>query len=184
MPIPFHDSEDIREMGAAAFFHVEPPQDARNAWTGALFVINARGEPLEFAYNRVELLSGLLWRPGDRDPAAARRLAASLFEEVTLEPRMLFCLAGSAAAEAVNGEGQFQISIPVGRVGGAEGERVQTLDREGHPVETSVAWPAPLPEGADKLFQRLAQRGLLLEPFHRAERGLREVYGAAPDEEA
>src|SRR5260370_23478262 len=93
LPIPFHDAEDIEELGAAAFLHVEQPAPGSPERFGALLFINARGEPLEFVYNRIELMSDVLWRPTDRARALLRRLAATLFHEATLVPAVLLCRA-------------------------------------------------------------------------------------------
>ena len=55
---------------------------------------------------------------------------------------------------------------------------VTTADSAGQFRETHVFWtPGPPAGPASALFARLAERGLLLEPFDRAGIGLREVYG-------
>ena len=46
----------------------------------ALFQVNARGAPVEFTYNRLDLPSGGLWRPEQLEREAAKALARSLFE--------------------------------------------------------------------------------------------------------
>ncbi len=96
VPIPFQDAADLEALGAAAFLKIEPAgrvgggESSQRAGRGegggepnrlagptgvrgALFLINARGEPLEFAYNRVETPSTFLWRT--QRSAAPRRAA-------------------------------------------------------------------------------------------------------------
>ena len=54
---------------------------------------------------------------------------------------------------------------------------VETIDSLGEFHDVRLFWNSAPPVGpAATLFERLAQRGLLLEPFERAEQGLREVY--------
>lgn len=213
MPIPFHDAEEIDALGAAAFLHVVParpggaaPADAAGGadWLGALFFINARGEPLEFAHNRIALMGSLLWRPADREQAAVRRLAMTLFQAATLTPAFLLCRAGTVGPHLFGPGGQLSLDVPVGRVAaadeavgytGAESqERVATADGVGQACEAHVFWTpgppavsagaAPANRAAAALFARLARHGLLFEPFERAENGLREVYGDLLPEEA
>jgi hypothetical protein len=188
VPIPFHDAEDIAELGAAAFLHVEQPSPGSPERFGALFFINARGEPLEFVYNRIELMSDILWRPTDRSRAALRRLVATLFHEATLIPTLLLCRADAIDPHLFGPAGQITLEIPVGRIataaeaigysGAEKEEMVATEDSQGQAQEAHVFWTPGPPDGvAADLFARLAGRGLLLEPFERAAKGLREVYG-------
>jgi hypothetical protein len=79
-----------------------------------------------------------------------------------------------------------QLEIPVARVT-PHGPTSWIVDRETGevlqdetPPAALVAWqPAPPAAGsaARRLFAHLSLHGLLLEPFERAEVGLREVYG-------
>jgi hypothetical protein len=188
MPIPFHDVEEIEELGAAAFLHVEQPAPGSAERFGALLFINARGEPLEFVYNHLELLSDVLWRPADRTRAAVRRLAATLFHAATLTPALLLCRADVVDPHLFGPAGHLSLEISAGRIATAaeavgyagveQQETVATADSAGQLQETHVFWtPAPPGGAAAALFARLADRGLLLEPFDRAGVGLREVYG-------
>lgn len=187
MPIPFHDTEDLETLGAAAFLHVEQPPGSPQRY-GALFFINARGEPLEFVYNRIELLSDVLWRPIDRARSAVRRLAVTLFHEASLTPALLLCRADTIDPHLFGPAAQVALAMPVGRIatagqavgysGSEEQETVETADSEGEVHEAHVFWTPGPPEGeAADLFARLARRGLLLEPFERAGKGLRELFG-------
>lgn len=192
MPISFHDDSEVEELGHALFLHVWRASESE--WLGALLFLNARGEPLEFVYNRIELLSGVLWRPADRERAAIRRLALTLFSAATLSPALLLCRANVVPPHLLGAGGQIELEVPVGRiatppeaVGYGGGEQQQSVavpseaaaSSEGEPDEVHLFWnPAPQGEAA-RLFARLAERGLLLEPFERAARGLSEAYGEA-----
>ncbi len=187
LPVPFHDAEDIAELGAAAFLHMLPSREGAQR-LGALLFINARGEPLEFAYNRIELMQNMLWRAADQQQAAARRLALSLFEAVTLVPALLLCRADVIGPHLFGAADGLSLCIPVGRLaaadesvgylGSEEQVVVETIDDNGECHDTHLFWtPAPPSGAAATLFEKLVARNLLLEPFTRAEKGLREVYG-------
>jgi hypothetical protein len=65
------------------------------------------------------------------------------------------------------------------RTDASTGEIVEELG----PTPAHVSWhPAPPERGSveRQLFEHLSVHGLLLEPFERAEIGLREVYGPRP----
>ena len=187
MSIAFHDTDEIAQLGTAAFLHIAPPLPDDAHRYGALFILNARGEPLEFAYNRLELQQPALWRALDRDQAAIRRLALTLFDAVTLAPSLLLCRADRVGPH-IFGERGITLSIPVlrlapahalvGYVGGEERETVELIDENGVCEEVALFWTPRPPEGpVAELFTRLTERALTLEPFVRAQQGLCEVYG-------
>jgi hypothetical protein len=180
MPIPFRDIgfDDGGVLGSAAFLKVE--RSADNACSlGALFVISARGEPLEFGYNRVRVPQPFLWRQTDLRRYAERRLVSSLLAVCSQQPWLLLCLASDISAELFGDD--LQLEVPVARIGVRSvdiqtGEVIEDDDGQPH-----VAWqPGPPEEGssARRLFDHLSAHGLLLEPFERAVVGLREVYGS------
>ena len=77
MPIAFRDAADLDDLGLASFLRIE--RSARGStYLGALFTINARGEPIELVYNALETPHPLLWRPADLRRHAERRLTISL----------------------------------------------------------------------------------------------------------
>lgn len=176
MPIAFHDDESVHKLGFAAFLHLELDDEAAY---GALLFLNARGEPQEFVFNRLELLNSALWREPDRAPGAARRLCASLFPTATLTPRFLLFSPAQVSPVLFGGEGGIRLDIPAGAVWATaddDPEGVETFDGNGEVLRVRLAWtPAP---PADELLPLLIQRGLLAEPFQRAAAGLREVYDA------
>jgi hypothetical protein len=187
VPIPFHDVGDVDELGSAGFFKIETLRGNQPATVGAvagLLVINARGEPLEFAYNRVELRHPVLW--GDRVARChlQRRLVASLLSVCSHNPRLLVGLEDEIDADVFGRELRLEVSIVrIGTV--VPGERVvdyttgEVLD-EPSPL-IPVVWQPEQPldgSSAYRLFGRLRAHGLLLEPFERASLGLREVYSS------
>jgi hypothetical protein len=186
MPIAFSDVEEIDGLGSAAFLMVERRLDGA-CCLGALLIISARGEPLEFGYNRVRVPQPFLWRAADLRRYTDRRLTASLLSVCSQQPRLLLCL-GDEIGVQLFGE-DLQVEVPVARVGGSPapdrcvdpetGEVLQVDEWDG----PHVAWqPAPPHPGstARRLFEHLASHGLLLEPFERAVVGLREVFGPNP----
>ena len=186
MPIAYHDLEDINALGTAAFLQVVEGPSESNEWFGALLVLNARGEPLEFAYNRIALISNLFWRPADRVRAALRRLCATLFDAITHTPSFLLCRADRVDPHVFGAGGQIELSVPVGRVAtgeeavgyvGAEQQaKISTVSADAA-LEAHLFWTPGPPEGTGaQLFAHLAERGLIFEPFDRAAKGLREVY--------
>jgi hypothetical protein len=136
----------------------------------------------------VELLQHVLWRALDREQAAIRRLAVALFEAATLTPALLLCRADVVGPHVFGPAGGLALSIPVARLapagtaigysGGEAHDLVEAADEHGECLETHVYWTPDRPAGpACELFDRLVSRGLALEPFARAQDGLREVYG-------
>ncbi len=180
MSIPYTDATQQEAGGTAGFFRVVARGEHERR--GALFQVNARGEPVELAFNRLDLPASGLWRPQDLERQARRVLAMSLFEAARRTPLVLVCLAGEVDPPLFQEE--LHLQIPVCRVadqgeapapGPAEtAEGVHTQDRLAH-----VFWH-PAPPGAAspsrRLIDALAARGLLFEPFQRLLRGLDEAF--------
>jgi hypothetical protein len=181
MPIPFQDQEDLDGLGTAAFLLLEPSTEPVG-YRGALFQINARGEPVEFTENWVETPNTFLWRPADMRRAALRRLIASLFTLCPRVPRLIFCLAAQTPPELLTQD--ITTTVPMARIARASEMPIPVEVSE--PTDDQEAphlfwYPAPpaddTPERA--LVQALIRRGLLLEPFARASSGLDELFGEA-----
>src|SRR3954462_8717249 len=92
MPVPFRDADEFEELGAAGFLKIEQGSSP-SAFLAALFLVSARGEPLEFAYNRIETPNTVLWRPSDLRRYVERRLTASLLQLCSPVPGLLLSLA-------------------------------------------------------------------------------------------
>jgi hypothetical protein len=185
MPIPYRDADDLDELGTVAYLKIAPlPQNA--GYLGALFLINARGEPVEFTYNRIDTPQSFLWRQEDLHRHAARKLTASLFSLCPRTPRLLLCLAKEVGSELFCQD--IQVSIPVCRLAPtseiASPAEAEALDTVSASEPLHAFWfPGKPAEGAIelRLLQLLAARGILLEPFARASLGLQEVYQIEED---
>jgi hypothetical protein len=181
VPIAYRDAADLDDLGLASFLRIE--RSARGStYLGALFTINARGEPIELVYNALETPHPLLWRPADLRRHAERRLTTSLLTVAEAEPRLLFCLADEAGVELFSQD--IQVDVAVGRVERPAGLDPSPSSDEGMlptvPSSVHLFWqPGPPAEDSPEraLFEQLSARGLLLEPFDRAADALREVYG-------
>lgn len=146
-----------------------------------MFLVNARGEPLEFTYTRIDTPSTFLWRQNDIERHAMRKLTASLLSLCPRVPRVIFCLAEEVAADLFCED--IRVSIPVCRLA-SRAVPVAYTDRESkgtayEPEPLNLFWfpeqpSLGSPEG--KLFDRIVSTGLLLEPFERASAGLAEVF--------
>lgn len=186
MPIAYRDAADLDDLGLATFLRIEH-SGRGSTYLGALFTINARGEPIELVYNALETPHPLLWRPADLRRHAERRLTASLLSVAESEPSLLLCLADEVSVELFSQD--IQVQLAVGRIERpADQERQPQSDERGLPAVPSAAhvfWqPGPPSEDSPEraLFEQLSARGLLLEPFDRAADALREVYGPRPAE--
>ena len=189
MPIPFTDDDldDLDGLGSAAFLKLDRSSD-NACCLGALFVISARGEPLEFGYNRVRVPQPFLWRPADLRRHAERRLTTSLLSVCSQQPRLLLCLESEVGSELFGQD--LHVELPIARIGvaGPLSRHVDTVTGEvlgEQEVPPQVTWqPVPPEDGSRerRLFDYLAGHGLLLEPFERAVVGLQEVYGPQPCE--
>ncbi len=180
MPVPFKVDEDIQELGSAAFLKLAR-LDGAFALAGALFLINGRGEPLEFAYNRIDLPESVLWRKTDLRRYGERKLAASLLGVCAGTPSLVLCLADEAASELFCQD--VRLAVPVARIGrttlAASHTAAESHEAIAHPEPVNLFWypgPPPADSSARQLLERLVAHGLLLEPFERAGRGLQEAY--------
>jgi hypothetical protein len=181
--VPFKDAAELEAGGTAAFLRVIPGRHERER-RAALFQVNARGAPVEFTFNRVDLPSAALWRPEQLEREATKALAASLFEAARRTPLVLVGLA--AELDPALFAEDLEVQIPVCRVAvdadgvpsDEMGEEVLCEDRRVH-----LFWrPAlPSPESPPRrLVTTLASRGLLLEPFERVLAGLDEALDREP----
>ena len=178
MPIPYRHDDDLERLGSAAFLHIEPEA---GGYRGALFLIDARGEPMEFAYNRIEVLQRFLWRDDQLRRHACRRLATTLFEVCPRVPTLLLCRASDVDPEVFSED--VRLSLPVARIADEAAVVGQTASEERETLASGALqlfWSgtAPAQESPERaLLDELARRGLLTEPFDRAVIGLSEVYG-------
>jgi hypothetical protein len=191
MPIPFTDFEELDGLGSAAFLKLQLQLELERSvagacWLGALLVISARGEPLEFGYNRVRVPEPFLWREADLRRYTERRLTTSLLSVCSQQPRLLLCMADEVSTGLFGQD--LQLEVPVIRVGESLTSHRRVDTQTGEVLGEEDPWPhvvwQPAPPAEDsmerRLFAHLAAHGLLLEPFERATAGLSEVYRPSP----
>ena len=181
MTVPFRDTAELDAGGTAAFLRIVHGRTEAER-RGALFQINARGEPVEFTFNLVELPSSALWRPEDLERQAVKSLTTSLFEGAKRTPLLLLCRA-TEVAPSLFGE-DLEVQIFVCRIATADdalvpdpGEAAEER-RSGEQV-VHLFWRPEVPGSESpprRLVATLAARGLLLEPFERALAGLEEAF--------
>lgn len=186
MPVPFRDADEVEELGAAGYLKIDASADG-SVFRGALFLVNARGEPLEFTYSKIETPNTFLWRQDDIRRHAIRKLTTSLLAACRKVPQFIICLADEIYHELFCNE--IQLSIPICRVASL----MKATSHSGLEIQATIDGPDPLhlfwfpSKPADesvehRLLTRLIARGLLHEPFDRALVGLREVYAAETEE--
>jgi hypothetical protein len=185
VPIDFRDAADFAELGTAAFLRIEREASSRG-FRGALLVINARGEPLDFVYCRVETKYSSLWRARDIARHATKELAKSLFATCSQNPRILLCVTTEIDSTLFSED--LPLSIPVGRASIADTSDNAPLlvspDATDSDRTPTILWVRDHPPAsflATRLFNELTRRGLIQEPLERARRGLHTVY---PDRSA
>ena len=181
MPVEFSDAEDISELGIAGFLRIEE-MPGGGAYRGAIFAVNARGEPIEFSYNSVEVPNSFLWRQSDIRRHAVRSIVTSVFQTCQSSPQLLVCLGREIDHEVFCSD--IRLAIPICRLVPALETVSHSPSEQVVPLSTddplNAFWNPERPiEGSTegRLFSRLVGAGLLLEPFDRVERGLAEVYG-------
>src|SRR3989304_3956065 len=180
MPIPYHDADELNDLGIAGYLKIQPAQE-ESGYLAALFLINARGEPIEFTYNRIETPHTFLWRQDYIRRHAMRKLTVSILSLCPKTPRLILCLAEEVISELFCQD--IQVSIPVCRLAPAievtsySGDESQDTLKDPEPM--NLFWFPNRPEENSieiRLLQELISRGLLVEPFERAAIGLQEVY--------
>lgn len=180
MPIPYRDADELDDLGIAGYLTIQPAQEG-SGYLAALFMINARGEPLEFTYNRIETPHTFLWRQVDLRRHAAKKLTTSLLSLCPKTPRLMLCCAEEVGSELFCQD--IQLAIPVCRIAPAikvfPYSATEIQDRIEAEEPLNLFWyPGKPPEDSIelKLLHELLGRGLLTEPFERSLIGLREVY--------
>ncbi|MHB0981311.1 MAG: hypothetical protein ACYC5Q_14795 [Thermoleophilia bacterium] len=156
-------------------------RDPAGGYDGVLFVMNSKGEPLEFVYSRIETPRTLLWRRRDLGRRAARELTTALFGAATSRPSVIL----AKADEVEPGFFVTEVETPIAtcRVAGQMASVSMGPDEHGEDVDAEglhLLWSSGSPqEGSAEraLVEALQSAGLLTEPFERAEAGLREARG-------
>ena len=179
MPVPFRDLRDEEGLGLAGYLRFFTEEDGRGM-RGALFLVNARGEPVDFAFSRIDLPASFLWRSGEAQRKAVASLAAVLFQACPKTPALLLALSDEVHPRLFTED--LLVEVPLCRVAEAEnipysaGELVETLSNTFH-----LFWVGQSPEpqsSGRRLLEALQARQLTTEPFQRAAHGIEEAFRA------
>ena len=180
MPIPFHDLGGDHPDVAVAYLRFVGKSRGGNI-QGALFVVSARGDPLEFCFTRANLPSGSLWHPGQAYRQAVAALSRALFDAVEHLPNLVLALAEETPSEVFSEDVAVQVPLClVGTQAEVVGEVPDIESAGGGPV--SLRWVTEEPSDNSQLgplVDSLRSRRLLLEPFERAAQGLEEAFGGS-----
>jgi hypothetical protein len=150
--------------------------DGRSIW-GAIFVANHWGDPLEFCFTRVEVGTGTFWRRDLAYRKAVALLVKALFEAASHAPDLVLVLAEEIPHDILADE--LEVQVPVCLAGNPAADGAPLDGSASGTASAVLQWingePAedtPL----SALVELLKARNLLLEPFHRAARGLEEAF--------
>ena len=177
MPIPFRDLGEDEPSGVAGFLRFISEPDGGGI-RSALFIMSARGEPIEFAFTRVDVPSGVLWRPGHARRQAVFALTKALFESASNRADVVLSLAEETPSSVFSDD--MRPDVPLCRVAFqdsaamAPSEKVQRLSES-----LLLYWTNGLPSSSSvsaRTVELLGQRQLLIEPFERAAQGIREAF--------
>jgi hypothetical protein len=174
MSIPFR-SFAIEEAGLAAYLRVLSDFGDDAETHGALLVINAIGEPVEFCFATLKPPTSALWRPSDLKRRTVAALTRALFDECGAQPRLLLGLASEIDSVLFRVDVRPAIAacrvIPGDPVDISEGEMATDQGPR-------LIWAGerPAPDSPERqLLNRLINHDLLAEPFIRAESALAEA---------
>ena len=181
MPVPFRDlTGDDEDLGLAGYLRFIDEPDARGV-RGCLFCVNARGEPIDFSFSRVDVPASFLWRAGDTKRRSVTALTKALFEACSKTPTLLLAKAGEAPARVF--EEDLTVRLPLCRVAGLNGAaHAPTGSAEPLSDTVHLFWVGdspPTDSPARHLLKLLNGRGLATEPFERAAVGLDEVFSTS-----
>lgn len=145
---------------------------------GALFLVNSRGEPMDFSFARVDIHASFLWRPGEAHRQAVTALCRTLFVAATHAPHLMVGLAEEVPAAVFTDD--LEVAVPLCRVAGPTAlAYASTESLEELPGAQHVFWVGRPPDAesdARSLLNALIARQGLVEPFERAALGLKEAY--------
>lgn len=177
MPVPFRDLRDEEGLGLAGYLRFVTEDDGRGI-RGALFLVNARGEPVDFAFSRIDLPASFLWRAGEAKRQAVASLAAVLFQACPKTPSLLLALSHEVHPRVFTED--LLVEVPLCRITEGDnvpypaGESMETLSDTVH-----LFWVGQVPDGEGpgrRLLEALHGRQLTIEPFERAARGIDEAF--------
>ena len=177
MPVPFRYLREDDGLGLAGYLRFVSEEDGRGM-RAALFLVNARGEPIDFTFSRIDVSASFLWRTGDAKRNAVSRLAATLFEACPRVPSLLIALSSEVHPRVFTED--LLLDVPICRVSDTgDVPRALSETEESLNGQVHLFWVAKPPEGnapARRVLESLQSGQMLLEPFDRAARGLEEAF--------
>lgn len=173
MSIPFR-SFATEEAGLAAYLRILSARGDNTEAQGALLVLNAIGEPVEFCFAALQPPASALWRPEDLRRRTAAALVRALFEECGAQPRLLLGLASEMDASLF----RLDVSPSIAACRVIPGDPADVVEGEmatDHGPRLIWAGERPGLDSPERhLLNRLINHDLLAEPFIRAETALAE----------
>ncbi len=165
MPITYRQAPKSSQSQCAAYIDVLWIASKRT-FHGALLVMDARGQPLEFVHNTLAAPSGFLWPAEQVRLIGVAELCHSLFKACRLEPLLLVCRDSLGTPDYC--KTAIAPSIPFAQIGKS-------------PSDDQFAWvwvngQPPQASAAFILAQDLRSHGFVAEPFRRVMAGLVELY--------
>lgn len=177
MPVPFRDLRNEDALGLIGYLRFVGEENRRGI-RGALFLINARGEPVDFAYSRIDVHASFLWRDGEAKRYAVASLTNVLFQACPKTPSLLMALADEVHPKLFTED--IHADVPICRVaGGADVERGPGEWPESLSDSIHLFWAGTAPErdsSAHRLLDLLIARQLIMEPFERLAIGIGEAF--------
>jgi len=177
MPIPFRDLSEEADLGLAGYLRFVEEPDGKGI-RAALFLVNGRGEPIDFTFNRVEIARPFLWRAGEPRRHALRALSKSLFTACAKEPVLLLALAEDVPPRVFTDD--IEVMVPLCRIARQSGlphAASEILESLGDSLELYwVGQAPPLDSATRRVLDCLRSRQSLTEPFDRAAAGIEEAF--------
>lgn len=177
MPITFRDHAEVEDVGLVGYLRFVADEQSASV-RGALFIINGRGEPVDFSFSRAGIQASFLWRNGEAQRHAIRALSASLFSGCGKEPSLLLARAEEVPPLLLSED--LEVKVPTARVS-SESIQAHAVSeiQEDIPGELHMYWVNSVPQPdsqARQLVDLLVGRGLFLEPFERAAQGIHVAF--------
>jgi hypothetical protein len=169
--VAFHEHPEFT-ASLVSYVGTMPDEDPNRLY-GFVFMTNARGEPLEFAWSVARRPDSRLWGRERAHRATVRKLALSILGSTSVAPTVILFRSPDFPPGMIGTELVSDAPVSMARVGRGdlivvEGELRRTI---GDVTVSLSGGDGP----AQSLIETIATRGLLWEPFERGEVALREL---------
>lgn len=165
MPIPYRQTPKSSSPQCAAFLEVIWVQE-KQTFYGAMLLIDAKGQPLEFVHNSLTAPSGFLWPADQVRSIGIAELSHSLFKACSLDPLILLSRGTIGTPDYC--KSVIAPAIPFAQIVREDVHKIDSLNWiNGQPTAGSAEY---------MLSEDLRSNGFVTEPFNRARIGLEEMY--------